>query len=766
MRRIGTRRNLGANPTSASTSRAARSSCNNVSGTPSSTLTTQSRHAGPRTAQSSQSITTGVPGPGAATFSLSGPLLYAIGSVLSIELSRAARTLTAGTDIWPPASRPADRRGNTGVSVRVLNVTPMGVTGANQLSFADVPGAWAVIHSEAEEVSLRETTFVVVDLETTGGRATSTPGTPERPPARPDAITEIGAVKVRGGAVLGEFATLVDPQRSIPPQIVQLTGITTAMVCDAPTIDAVLPMFLEFAGESVLVAHNAGFDIGFLRAAAQRCDIPWPRPQVLCTVRLARRVLSREEAPSVRLAALARLFAVAAQPTHRALDDARATVEVLHALIERVGNQGVHTYADLRWYLPDVTPTQRRKRVLAEGLPHRPGVYLFRGPSGEVLYVGTAIDLRRRVSQYFTGADPRGRMKEMVTLAGAVDHVECAHALEAGVRELRMLAAHAPPYNRRSRFPQRWWWVALTDEAFPRLSVLRGPRHDRTVGPFRSRADAAQTAALLARFTGLRTCTARLARSALHGPACPEVEVSPCPAARDVTATQYAAAVARVAALIDGLDSAALAAAVDEVSALAEHRHYESAARLRDRTATAVEALWRGQRLRALAALPELIAARPDGPNGQGGYQLAVIRHGQLAAAGTAGRGVPPIPVVDAIRAGAQTILPAPAPLGGALVEETALIARWLAAPGVRIVRVADEGWSSPLRSAGAWAAWAAVARSARLAGEQASQTWDSNLLAEPHPSREQLFGRPGVDGSGGLLQPVLPRRQPFSTAG
>src|SRR6202008_3500897 len=98
-------------------------------------------------------------------------------------------------------------------------------------------------------------------------------------------------------------------------------------------------------------------------------------------------------------------------PTHRALDDARATVDVLHALIERVGNQGGHTYTDLRSYLPDVTQEQRRKRVLAAGLPHRPGVYLFRGPSNEVLYVGTAVDLRRRVSQDFNGADPRTRLK-------------------------------------------------------------------------------------------------------------------------------------------------------------------------------------------------------------------------------------------------------------------------------------------------------------------------------------------------------------------
>ncbi|PRI15557.1 hypothetical protein B2J96_09170 [Mycobacterium shigaense] len=641
----------------------------------------------------------------------------------------------------------------------------MGVTGVTQLSFADLgahddPAACPTgFGADTNEVSLRETTFVVVDLETTGGRSKSTDTAPA------DAITEIGAVKVRGGVVLGEFATLVDPQRSIPPQIVQLTGITTAMVRDAPTIDAVLPMFLEFARldhGAVLVAHNAGFDVSFLRSAAQQCEIPWPRAQVLCTVRLARRVLTREEAPSVRLAALARLFAVATEPTHRALDDARATVDVLHALIDRVGNQGVHTYADLRSYLPGVTPAQRRKRVLADGLPRRPGVYLFRGPSNEVLYIGTAVDLRRRVSQYFTGADPRGRMREMVGLAGAVDHVECAHALEAGVRELRLLAAHAPPYNRRSRFPQRWWWITLSDEAFPRLSVVRSPRHDRVIGPFRSRADASDTAALLARFTGVRTCTARLARAAVHGPACPEHEVSPCPAARDVTATQYAAAVGRAADLIDGADNAALAAAVGQVTALAGRCHYESAARLRDHTAAAVDVLWRGQRLRALAALPELIAAAPDGA---GGYHLAVIRHGQLASAGSARRGVPPLPVVDSIHAGAQTILYEPAPLGGALVEETALIARWLGAPGVRIVR-ASHGWASPLRAAGTWAAWAAAAHSARLAGRQAVEGQDSELSAEPHPTREQLFGRPRVDRGAGPRQAVLPGGQPLSAAG
>jgi DNA polymerase-3 subunit epsilon len=131
------------------------------------------------------------------------------------------------------------------------------------------------------------------------------------------------------------------------------------------------------------------------------------------------------------------------------------------------------------------------------------------------------------------------------------------------------------------------------------------------------------------------------------------------------------------------------------------------------------------------------VAARPDG---SGGWHLAVIRHGQLAAAGNAPKGVPPMPVVDAIAAGAQVVLPTEAPLGGALVEETALVARWLATPGVRIVRT-DSGYATPAAAAGRFAAWAASARSARIAAEHAGRDgtdWD--VLRSPYdwmrPSR------------------------------
>lgn len=322
---------------------------------------------------------------------------------------------------------------------------------------------------------LRGVTFVVVDLETTGGSA------------RDDAITEIGAVKVRGGEVLGELATLVDPGRGLPAFITVLTGITETMLVGAPQVEEVLPAFLEFSTGCVLVAHNAPFDTGFLRAAAHRLGVGWPAFTVVDTARLARRILTRDEAPDCRLGTLARVLRAGTTPTHRALDDARATVDVLHALIERVGHLGVQSLEELQAFSTHVPEEVRRKRHLAEGLPHAPGVYLFRDGRGRALYVGTSRDLRARVRSYFTASEPRSRMQEMVRLSEQVDAVPCTTALEAEVRELRLIAEHSPPYNRRSTRPQRLTWLGLTSEPFPRLTATRVPRGDGPwLGPFSS----------------------------------------------------------------------------------------------------------------------------------------------------------------------------------------------------------------------------------------------------------------------------------------
>lgn len=579
-----------------------------------------------------------------------------------------------------------------------------------QLSFADLPD-----DEEFATAALYDTTLVIVDLETTGGSADR------------DAITEIGAVKIRGGEVLGEFATLVDPGREIPPQIVSLTGITTAMVHDAPTIDEVLPAFFEFARGAILVAHNARFDTGFLKRAAARRHLPWPFPATLCTVVMARRILSRQEAPTVKLSALAELFDVSVTPTHRALDDARATVEVFHCLLERVGNQGVRTYRDLTRYLPRTTPAVRAKRTLAAGLPHRPGVYLFRGSGDEVLYIGTAVDLHRRVSQYFTGADPRARMAEMVALARRVEHVECAHALEAGVRELTLLAVHKPAYNRRSRNPRQGWWVVLTAERFPRLRVTRTPG-ELCLGPFGGRAAAADVADVIAGAAGLRTCTTSLTTADHHfcpgtaaAAAMPDPLVAALPGAcraasdRPQTLPDYLPRVRAAADLIEGRSDALLDQLAGRLARLAELRRFESAARARDRLAATIEALARCQRLSALARLDELVLARPASAPA-GGWDFAVIRYGRLAGAGCAARGVPPMPVVELLVAGAQSIPPpgpGDGPLSGAPPEEVALLWRWIAEPGTRVVSVTGD-LSLPIGSAQRRLDFSDVARRAR----------------------------------------------------
>lgn len=539
---------------------------------------------------------------------------------------------------------------------------------------------------------LVSTTFVVVDLETTGGA--------------PDGneITEIGAVKVRGGEVVGEFDTLVRPASAIPPFIAVLTGITDLMVSGAPRIQSVLPAFLEFARGSVIVAHNAPFDVGFLKAACEVTGVHWPAFQVLDTARLARRVLSRDEARDCKLSTLARLFHASTTPNHRALADARATVDVLHGLFERLGNVGVHTVEELALWQSKVTVAQRQKRHLSEQLPHAPGVYLFTAPDGETLYVGKSKDMRTRVRTYFTASETRPRMTEMVSIATGVTGIQCATPLEAEVRELRLIAERKPRYNRRSRFPERGSWLKLTVEAFPRLSLVRQVRDDGSayLGPFGSRriAEAAMTA--IHEAVPIRQCTQRLSASPSSS-ACILADMGRCgaPCTGAESATEYAVHVDQVREAFTGDPGPLVRRLLDRITALAGQERYEEAAVRRDRLATLVRSLVRSQRMASLASVPQLVAARR---REVGGWELHVVRHGRLAGAEVTPPGADPRPAVEALVATAETVRPAPEPLPAATAEETECVLRWLETPGTRLVRV-DGVWTLPWPGAAGYTA-------------------------------------------------------------
>lgn len=552
---------------------------------------------------------------------------------------------------------------------------------------------------------LREVTFVVVDLETTGG----VPGT--------NAITEIGAVKVRGGEPLGEFHTLVNPGGPIPPFIAVLTGISDAMVAAAPPIEAVLPSFLEFARGAVLVAHNAPFDVGFLRAECARTGRQWPGFRVVDTAVLARRVLSRDEVPNCKLGTLARFFRGSRTPTHRALDDARATVDVLHGLFERLGPLGVQSLDELATFTHQVSPQQRRKRHLADALPHAPGVYVFRDERGVPLYVGTSRDIRTRVRSYFVSGETRTRIREMLGVAERVEAIVCSHALEAQVRELRMIAEYKPRYNRRSRFPERAHWIKLTVEPFPRLSLVRAVRDDGGgyLGPFGSRRTAEAVVAAVHDALPLRQCAGRLPL-APKGSACALADMGRCgaPCAGRQSREEYAALVTVLRTAVEGDVRPLVAPLQQRIERLSRDQRYEEAAAVRDRAASLVRACARLQRLSALTSLPQLVAARPDGA---GGWELSVVRHGRLAAAGTVPAGAAPRPYVDALVATAETVRPGPGPLPAATAEETECVLRWLEAPGCRLVEV-DGTFACPARGAGGLGDWLAMVEAAPAAAD------------------------------------------------
>jgi DNA polymerase-3 subunit epsilon len=542
---------------------------------------------------------------------------------------------------------------------------------------------------------LSEVTFVVVDLETTGGSPTGA------------AITEIGAVKVRGGEVLGEFQTLVDPGMPVPAFISTLTGITTSMVAGAPRIGQVLPSFLEWAHGAVLVAHNAPFDIGFLKAAARSLDYPWPGAQVLDTVALARRAVTREEVPNHKLATLAALFHTSTSPSHRALADARATVDVLHALLGRLAPLGITHLEDLASATDPVPASRRRKRHLADGLPDQPGVYLFKDARGEVLYVGTSVNIRTRVRSYFTRAEQRAKINEMVGFAEVVTPVVCGTVLESRVRELRLIAEHDPRYNRRSRRPERMPWVRLTVEPFPRLSVVREVRSDGPdgaaahIGPFGSTAAAQAAIEALHEAFPIRQCRARLPLlPAVSRAACVLADIGSCgaPCTGSQDRREYAEIVAAVRSAMVEDARPVVRALAERITTLAAQQRYEDAAAVRDRLSAFLRGAARAQRYRPMASCPELIAARRTG---DGGWEIVVIRHGRLAATTTVSPGADPALSIEALRACAEQV---PTPVPPALAahpEEADLLLAWLDSPGVRLVSInGAAGWCCPVRGA------------------------------------------------------------------
>jgi DNA polymerase III epsilon subunit family exonuclease len=337
----------------------------------------------------------------------------------------------------------------------------------DSVGLADPPGA---------ALLLEEATFVVVDLETTGLR----PGQ--------SGICEIGAVRLRGFEVDGEFETLVDPGLPIAAEASAVTGLRNEHLRGAPRPAEAVRSFLAFAGDAVLVAHNARFDLAFLDRETELLTGSRIGAPIVDTVRLARRLLAGRVS-SFGLAQLAWFLGTAEKPCHRALPDARATAELLLALIGLAQERGARTVADLSALAATRTRRLLDKRHLAFGAPTRPGVYLFLGRQGQVLYVGRARDLRARLRSYFRSERQRPAVEAALAAAESIEWRVTGSELEAALEELRLIRELRPPGNARVSRPERQVWLRTRGDSVV-ASVRPSP-----VGPLRSR----RTAQLAAR---------------------------------------------------------------------------------------------------------------------------------------------------------------------------------------------------------------------------------------------------------------------------
>ena len=450
----------------------------------------------------------------------------------------------------------------------------------------------------ATSIPLHDVEFCIIDLETTGGSHEY------------HSITEIGAVKYRGGIEIDRFTTLVNPGCAIPPFITVLTGITNTMVATAPPIEDTLQPLLNFIGTSVLVAHNARFDIGFINAALLMHDYePLPN-RVLDTVGLARRIVGAE-VKNCKLSTLASSFNFPHQPSHRAINDVLATGDLLHLLIERAAGFGIFDLDEFAAMSKIWSHPQASKLKLTVDLPRTPGIYLFVDNRGDVLYVGKATNIRSRVRSYFGTADTRRKVGSLLKLMHAIHYVSTPDVLTAEVLELRMISKLRPRYNFAGTRSAKYCYVRLTlGEQWPRLTIttrVTATSTDLYLGPISTRSIAREVVDAIESVVPLRRCTVRMGRNYRapdDAPMCSAAQLglAHCPCSGTADPTTYAIEVQRVVAAMQGNAQPIIDSLTDKMNKHSQAQRFEEAGFVLNRIEALQSVLLRTQSAQQLVA--------------------------------------------------------------------------------------------------------------------------------------------------------------------
>lgn len=561
---------------------------------------------------------------------------------------------------------------------------------------------WSLSAWRSTQLSLDEVEFVILDTETTGLR----PG--------PNRVIEIAGIRMRGGEAIDSFQSLVNPNRRLPPFIVQFTGITQEMVSGAPIAEQIFPDFLQFIEGAILVGHNVGFDIGFLSYEAQLLGYAFPIDG-LDTIPLARRFL-----PGLRrfkLDSVAGHLKIPMVNRHRALGDAKVTAAIFMKLLNLARREGIQTLGDLRRRLQlpvawsgDITDTSLAKQVeylRADGklssksftsrptgslllnpawkreFPNKPGVYLMRDASGQVIYVGKAKCLKDRLASYYS--HPLGYTRKMDGLLQNVKEIETivlGSELEALLVESQMIKQLQPTYNVQLRNYELYPFIKVdVQHPFPRVYSSREVAADgaRYFGPFRSRRMVDLTIELIQKVFPVRTCTRSLPPQAKPSEPCLRLHLDRCPGPcrGGIDPLEYTRVIEQVCAFLGGEREDLLDRLRRQMLEAAQQLNFERAAWLRDTIHSADEVLI-GQRLITGAVeANNLLIVYPSAKEDHN--ELFLIRHGRLVEQRCIAHELEAMKTaIHELLARAAALGDPPSIVGKAEVDQINIISRWI----------------------------------------------------------------------------------------
>ncbi|MEP6674658.1 MAG: exonuclease domain-containing protein [Ferruginibacter sp.] len=304
--------------------------------------------------------------------------------------------------------------------------------------------------------------YAIIDIETTGGYAAA------------HGITEIAVYIHDGSRLVKKFETLVNPNQRIPRYITALTGISDEMVATAPSFEEIADTLMELLENRIFVAHNVNFDFSFVKHQLQHCGYELKNKK-LCTVRLARRVFPGQ--PSYSLGNLCRALHISNESRHRAGGDAKATVQLFEYLLSQGAD--VHIQQMLKKTSSEQWLPLHLLKTEVEKLPSKPGVYYFHDNKDKIIYVGKAINLKKRVSSHFTNNDAERKRQNLVRNIHKISFRQCATELEAIVLESTEIKRLWPKFNYSQKQPlQKYGLYQFEDgRGYYRLAIDKKKKH-------------------------------------------------------------------------------------------------------------------------------------------------------------------------------------------------------------------------------------------------------------------------------------------------